>query len=169
RAEGAAARQGAVGAGAPERTGERVGRARHPWLLRLYWLWRDRGLAYVLRRAWLRVRGPQQYDPDWLKAHDALSAADVAAIKRRIARFAQWPLFSIILTGSGQSTDTRGARETVQAQIYDRWEVFEANSLASANDALAKATGDFVMQLPTSGRLAPHALYLLAEAINADP
>jgi GT2 family glycosyltransferase len=168
RDDGAAAQHGALGAGAPQRSGERVGRARHPWLLRLYWLWRDRGLAYVLRRALLRVRGPQQYDPDWLKAHDALSAADVAAIKRRIERFAQRPLFSVILTGSGLSADARAACETVQAQIYDRWELLEADSLAGANGALAKATGDFMMQLPTSGRLAPHALYLLAEAVNAD-
>jgi GT2 family glycosyltransferase len=169
RDDGAATRHGAPGAGAAERSNARVGRSRHPWLLRLYWLWRDRGLAYVLKRAWLRVRGPQQYDPDWLKAHHAPSSADIAAIKRRIERFTQRPRFSIILTGSDQPADARAAIETVRAQIYDDWELFEAGSVAGANEALAKVTGDFLIRLPATGRLAPDALYMLAEAINADP
>src|SRR5207244_3802473 len=37
------------------------------------------------------------------------------------------------------------------------------------NRALARAAGDFLVRLPVHGRLAPHALYLIAEEINQHP
>ena len=38
---------------APEK---RAGLRQRPWLLRVFWLWQDRGLRYVFRRAMLRLR-----------------------------------------------------------------------------------------------------------------
>ena len=179
------------------RSRARQGRSRYPWPLRVFWLWRDKGVAYVLRRAWLRVRGPRQYDPDWIRAHDALSRADLVAIGRRIDALKRPPLFSIILTVAAEPARMQAAIDAVRAQIYDRWELYLIGAAAAAipeglhgdvtgnrirldflgredvsaaaNDALAQAAGEFVIRLGCDGRLASHALYLLAEAIDADP
>jgi GT2 family glycosyltransferase len=179
------------------RSRARQGRSRYPWLLRVFWLWRDKGVAYVLRRTWLRARGPRQYDPDWIRAHDALSRADLAAIGRRMDALKRPPLFSIILTVAAEPARTQAAIDAVRAQIYDRWELYLIGAAtaaipeglhgdptgnrirldllgredvsAAAHDALAQAVGEFVIRLGCDGRIASHALYLLAEAIDADP
>jgi GT2 family glycosyltransferase len=171
-----------------------AGRKRYPWLLRVYWLWRDRGTLYVLRRAWLRARGPRQYDPHWIAAHDTLKPTDVAAIARRIERLAQRPRFSLILPVGGAPIELlQAAVASVTAQLYDRWELFVVGDLsaaekarqvaeadprikaicrpgdgepAAANAALSEASGDVLVRLAADGRLAPHALYLFAEEIN---
>jgi GT2 family glycosyltransferase len=169
--------------------------------MRVFWLWQERGFAYVLKRALLRLRGPQQYDPDWIKAHDRLSGSDVDSIRLRIARLRRRPLFSVVIAVENVSAEgLRGAVDSLLAQFYDRWELRIVGDAATPGDlahalradagrdsritfvkaasagiaeagnaAFTAAAGEFIMRLDPNGRLAPHALYLVAEEINASP
>jgi GT2 family glycosyltransferase len=164
-------------------------------------LWRERGTAYVLERAWLRLRGPARYDPHWIRAHDALSDADVAAIRRCIARLQRRPVISIILAVADAPPDAvRATIATLTGQIYESWELLvvadatvatemrqlvEAHAaaeprirlvldagggpVAASNRGLELAGGEFIARLAAGSRLARHALYLIAEEINANP
>jgi GT2 family glycosyltransferase len=108
----------------PEALRQRRGPRKHPWLRRAFWLWRDKGIAYVLDRAWLKLRGPRQYDPDWIRAHDTLSGRDIKLIKERIARLARRPVFSAMLPVSSEPTPlVRTAIEALIGQIYQDWEL----------------------------------------------
>jgi GT2 family glycosyltransferase len=169
-------------------------------LLRVFWLWRDKGTAYVLDRAWLKLRGPRQYDPDWIRTHDALSGDDIAAIRKRIDRLARRPVFSVMLPASSEAADlVRAAIGALSDQIYQGWHLHivgdrtmsqESRDLAersaasdarvnvvstgdvgaaASNQVLSRTTGEWVVRLPPGGRLARHALYLLAEEINRTP
>ena len=171
-----------------------------PWLIQVLQLWQERGTAYVLERAWLRLRGPARYDPHWIRAHDALSDADVAAIRRRIARLARRPVISIILPLADAPLDgVRATIATIAGQIYESWELLvvadatiatemrqlvEAHAaaepriklvldasepVAASNRGLELARGEFIARLAAGSRLARHALYLIAEEIDANP
>jgi GT2 family glycosyltransferase len=109
------------------------GRPPGPWLWQVFELWQDKGAAYLLERAWLRLRGPARYDPDWIGAHDTLTEADVAQIRARIARLAQRPVISIILSiGHGPLEAVRGTIESVIGQIYGHWELFVAGEVTES-------------------------------------
>lgn len=176
------------------------GTAKRSWLLRIYRLWRAKGTAYVIDRVWLRIRGPRTYDPDWIKAHDALTSRDVELIRERIRRMQKHPLISVLLPlRNWPFEDIEAAIQSVTAQLYVNWELCvvgnasdsnasliselaardprirismsnnEANPANARNKALAMADGEFVTVLEPSGRLAPHALYLIVEESNAVP
>jgi len=111
---------------------------RQPWLLRVFWLWREEGLAYVLQRARLRLRPVAAYDPDWINANDRLTPADIARIRERIAAFAAAPCISVLLPVNGsRADDVRRSIESVLAQLYERWELCIAADRSSPPAALA--------------------------------
>src|SRR5215472_9728617 len=113
-------------------------RMRQPWLLRVFWLWREEGLAYVLQRARLRLRPVAAYDPDWINANDRLIPADIARIRERFAAFATAPCMSVLLPVNGSRTDdVRRSIESVLAQLYERWELCIAADRSSPPAALA--------------------------------
>jgi len=170
---------------------------RPPWLVRAFRLWRDEGLLYIYRRAVLRQRRIHSYDPDWIKAYEPSTPAHLQRIEARIAAFAQRPLFTIVLPRRNASAEElRQSVQSVQAQLYGRWELCiagdnpdaEAGSFVESltatearirtahaaggtatalNQALAAGHRDYVVLLRPGDRLAPHALYLIGEEINA--
>src|SRR5215216_2960843 len=99
-------------------------RQRPPWLLRVFWLWREEGFVYVCKRALLRLRPIRCYDPDWIQANETLTPRDVQEIKARILSFANRPLISVLLpVRSARADDLHQSVLSVLAQLYERWEL----------------------------------------------
>jgi GT2 family glycosyltransferase len=177
--------------------------ARSPWWLRAYRFWRCNGLVQVIKRAWLKFRGPRNYNPDWVEAYDTLAQEDVELIRERIQSLPNRPFITVLIPPAHRSPeDPKAAIRSVIAQIYTDWELFvlkdsnpavaidfapvleiaekdprvqiltptdNADAASARNQALAAATGDYCLVLETSGRLSPHALYMVAEQINDVP
>jgi O-antigen biosynthesis protein len=165
------------------------------WFLRCWRLLTEMGPLYVARRALKRLRPPLRYDPTWIRSHDNLTARDIEQIRIRIEKLPDNPLFSIILSPRDASSPTFGATlKSIVAQLYPRWQLFiisqssvgvELPEILTRNNsriavlscnidcmeqigtALAQTTGEFVVFLEQEDALAPHALYMMAEEINA--
>jgi GT2 family glycosyltransferase len=175
-------------------------RYRRPWIVRVFWLWQDRGAAYVFRRVLIKLRGTRSY-PNWVRDNVRLSQRDVAAIQTRLAALAHRPLISLVVPISGSDAGlARPAIDAVVAQLYGVWELRIAADATCGPDmramleacahrdtritvafdaaadigetkvaAFAQTRGAWIAFLNGRGVLAPHALYLAVEAINASP
>jgi hypothetical protein len=62
-------------------------------LLRILWLWREKGARYTLKRALLRLGHATRYNEKWIRANDALSPRDIAQIHSRIKQLQRRPRF----------------------------------------------------------------------------
>ena len=164
-------------------------RKRPPWLWRVFQVWRDRGTDYVVERALRRIRGARQDYPRWHRKHVAVRATDRVLIKQRIARLPHTPHISVVLV-AGDALTTAGdlCISSVLEQIYPHWELvvlasnvqpggprfpsdvrIRLESFKKMSSLLAATTGEFVIVLDQPLKLEPHALYLIAEEINAHP
>jgi GT2 family glycosyltransferase len=135
----------------------------------------------------------------WVAAHDTLTGADHAAIRRCLARPGFHPLLSLLLplgfAGHGRAAATLA---DVAAQLYPHWQLCiagrsdadegavaraaadepritrlppqdHADPADAANAALAAADGSFVLLLQPGDRLPAHALFEIAATLGAAP
>ena len=71
----------------------------------------------------LNNRSSESYDM-WVKRYDTLDDADRAEIKKEISSLAYKPLISVVMpTYNTQEKWLRAAIESVQAQLYENWEL----------------------------------------------
>jgi GT2 family glycosyltransferase len=165
RAEGTAAAPGAV-CGVPSLTWTKSPRAV------------SRSIAFAVRR--LGVSGTVRYlrtkvdaDPaaeyaEWLSCHTPTSGA-LAAARAGAALLAARPRFALLLeTPAG--TDPAAVQATmasIEAQVYDAWDVHRADAADARNAAIAQSSADFVGAIRAGDRLSPLALLRAAETIAA--
>jgi GT2 family glycosyltransferase len=131
-----------------------------------------------------KITDPELYR-QWVRRFATLSPSDRAAIKAHIASFRQRPLVSVIPLG-GKVDDPAFA--ALSGQLYSHWELLVAApsggrdkrivQLARSgpggigawfNEALAHASGAFIVPLPTGLRLAEEALYEFVHGFKAAP
>lgn len=134
-------------------------------------------------------RGRDQYSK-WVKLNDTRSAEDRASIRALIPKLRRKPTFSFIfLAVTNGKCNIDPAVDSLIRQLYPHWEawlpflgdvhpngderlrqsVLHDDLSIGFNAALADATGDFVVPLPTDVVLPDHALFELAVAINEAP
>lgn len=139
---------------------------------------------------------------EWIRRYDTTTEADLAAMRRTLAKWGSGPRFSIVMPVYNPPIEfLREAIESVRQQVYENWEfciaddcssqpevrrvleeyaaddprirvVFRSTNghiSAASNSALALATGGWVALLDHDDRLAPDALYQLAERIRCQP
>lgn len=126
----------------------------------------------------------------WVQLHDTLTDQDRVLISALIPRLRFNPFFSFIfLLGHDNKASIESVLASLSGQIYPTWEVWvphgncglivdndrvhqsptDGDLAAHFNGALANATGDFIVPLPTDVVLPEHALFELAWAINEAP
>jgi O-antigen biosynthesis protein len=153
------------------------------------------GILYTVQRALKRLRPPIRYDPTWIRLRGNLTTHDIEQIRVRIEELARRPVFSIILSLDDDSSPTfDSTAKSIIMQLYPRWELFIIAQSSSGIDplkafirndpriavlscniggmeqigtALAQSAGEFVIFLEQEDALAPHALYMMVEEINA--
>ena len=86
--------------------------------------------------------GHARLDPDyedWVREYDSLTEQDRAAIRRAIARFSRTPRFSLILPLTAVDEQSFWIMlGTIEAQLYDGWELCIVAGSASAFDSVAR-------------------------------
>ncbi len=142
------------------------------------------------------VNGIDDLYADWVRDNDSFSAADRAACLAAIATMGEPALLSLVIVpGHEVEVDLRHTLASLQAQVYPFWEVLipgpppeaAAEVLGSdprlrllgggpypdrataANAAQQAAFGSFVALLNEGDRLAPAALFEIADAIARHP
>lgn len=138
----------------------------------------SRSIGFAVRR--LGVSGTMRYlrtkvdtDPgaqyaEWLRCHAPTDAA-LAAARAGAALLAARPRFALLLEqpeGTG-AADVQSTMTSIQAQVYDAWEVHRADTADARNDAMARSSADFVGAIRAGDRLSPLALLRAAETIGA--
>ena len=134
------------------------------------------------------TRSPAEAYALWRERFDE-DADDLALHRARAARPGRRPRFSIIADPDAALDQTQALIASLEAQVYDRWELFLPHGTGEAagdariadagaadgtrsgkiNAALARVTGDFVF-LPRPGtRFRPHALVVFAATIERFP
>lgn len=93
-------------------------------VFRALWLWREKGLGYILSRMWQRLgRATQSYE-DWIEKNDTLSPRDLAQIQQRIRQLPRRPLISLILSiDAANAVNYRATIDSIRSQIYDEWQL----------------------------------------------
>ncbi len=155
-------------------------------------LWRAARFAIQLQRqgrttipVTAPTTSPAQAYAIWRERFDE-RAEDLDLHRARAARLRRRPLFSIIADPDIDETQAQALGASLQAQVYDRWEVFVPDTIGTGertrplplgdgsradriNQALAQAAGDLVF-LPRPGTmLRPHALAVFAAALERYP
>jgi GT2 family glycosyltransferase len=104
-------------------------------LLRILWLWRDKGTRYALKRVWLRLsRATCSYE-NWIGANDTLSQEELTQIRARIELLRRQPFISLVLLIEQPSASgLRRAIEAVRAQLYENWELCIAGHGLNSED-----------------------------------
>jgi GT2 family glycosyltransferase len=115
----------------------------------------------------------------WVTAYDSLTEGDRAAIAAHIAQFALTPSMAVIIPLAHDETLLGESVQSVYDQLYPNWELVvigdvslrdERMSIAATMDeALRTISSDFITILAPADRLAPHALYVMAYILNAQP
>ena len=127
---------------------------------------------------------------NWVRAHDRISDEDRELIRDGIARFAELPLFSIVLLPAGGDVGwMNNAVASLLAQLYPHWQawlpvdalpkgVFDKRlkiipDQGQAADwlgaGLAASSGRLVLPIPPDAILSERALYALAAALQENP
>jgi GT2 family glycosyltransferase len=115
--------------------------SRRTWsarLLRILWLWREKGTRYALKRALLRLGHVTRYYANWIRANDTLSPLDLAQIHARIKQLQRRPVISLVLLI--ESPDAVGLRcviDSVCTQLYENWELRIAGHSSNGPDVRA--------------------------------
>lgn len=87
--------------------------------------------------------------------------------RRASERLSHRPLVVVALEASDPNAEAaRRTIESIEAQTYDHWELRVGRT---AEEAVARAEGDFVAFVEPGDLLAPFALYEVAAALNRDP
>lgn len=167
-------------------------------------LWRSvrlRGVRGAFRAAVAATGGDDGYRA-WIARNGTLTGADVAAIGRHIATWADPPLISVVMPTYDSSPEHLAeAIRSVQDQLYSHWQLIVVDDASptktpltavaelaggdprvitvqrsvnggiaqATNDGIDRADGALVAFLDHDDVLAPHALYLLAAELVADP
>lgn len=162
--------------------------AQHGWraVLRL-------ALRKGLRRVGRRAAASPGYAA-WVRRFDTLSAADRAAIAAGIRGMASPPLVTLVVWADGWGAEAlRDALDSLDGQLYPHWELLLVTggsapvpipdpargsgrlrivdpARGDLESLAGLAAGTLVGILAQPGRLAPHALYLMArEAAAGEP
>lgn len=133
---------------------------------------------------------------DWVREHDTFGEADRAAVLAAMARMGEPAVFSLILVpGHEVEVDIAHTFASLLAQVYPFWELLipgpppdsargvfggdprlrllgggpYPDRATAANAALAEITTPFVALLNEGDRLAPAALFEIADAISRHP
>ncbi|MET0294387.1 MAG: glycosyltransferase family 2 protein [Phenylobacterium sp.] len=98
------------------------------------------------------IRGVLAFDtgdyPQWIAAHDGLTAEDRQAIAAHIARMPDRPLISVVMpVYNAPEALLREAIESVRTQLYDRWELCIADD-ASPDAAVWRVLSEYAGQDP---------------------
>jgi GT2 family glycosyltransferase len=106
-------------------------RRRRTRLLRILWLWREKGARYTLKRALLQLGYVTRYNENWIRANDTLSQRDLTQIHARIKELQCRPVISLVLLiESPDPVALRRAVDSVCAQLYENWQLrIAGNSL----------------------------------------
>jgi glycosyltransferase involved in cell wall biosynthesis len=98
----------------------------------------------LLKTGGLNALAEKIYDPSsesytlWVKRYDTLNEADRFAIKKSVSTFTYTPLISVVMpTYNTQEKWLRAAIESVQAQLYENWELCIADD-CSADENVRK-------------------------------
>lgn len=91
---------------------------------------------------------------DWVERFDTVNRDQRAAMEDHIARMTRRPTFTLI------AAPNLATKASLHGQIYPHWELCST---------LDEARGDFVAFLEPGAILSPHALYMIAAAIEARP
>ena len=149
--------------------------------------------ATLMRRGLVETGAPVDEYACWVARFDTFGADDHARMRARIATLPRQPRLTLV-AGVGDAASSRIAAliASVSAQIYPTWELWVVADPSTPDDgrawvaecsvrdtrirlaadlaeAAARTTGEFLGVLDVADRLAPHALYLLAEEIAAVP
>jgi GT2 family glycosyltransferase len=160
----------------------RVLREPYRFVRRAFEIWVDHGLPFVFRFAarkigWaLRGRSLIVEDHTWTPPEGdeyqiwvtGRTPTPEAYARMREARmqFRDAPLVSVLM--AGQDVDAQAIRrtaESLQAQIYDRWELSHGDTFS---DTLRSAKGDVVAFVTPGDVLAPDALFHAVARLNGD-
>jgi GT2 family glycosyltransferase len=107
-------------------------------LLRIVWLWREKGARYTLKRALLRLSHVTRYNENWIRANDTLSPRDIAQIHSRIKQLQRRPVISLVLLiESPPAAALRCVIDSVCAQLYENWELRLAGHSSNGSDIRA--------------------------------
>jgi len=154
-------------------------------------LLRYRGIPGVLERLRRATRQSMEdgYE-QWAQRYSELSDVQRHAIRARVDMLRSRPLVTLLLAPRGASeVMLRRTLESVSGQLYPRWELrlVEAKDagelppalarrngdprvlLEAAEASLTRAKGEVVMRIAGGDFLAEHALFALAEAVEAHP
>jgi GT2 family glycosyltransferase len=114
----------------------------------------------------------------WIREYDAIDEADLTAMRKEQACFAESTLFSLVipLAGTGE-VKPEALERSLRDQIHEHWEVRYANAppdepglVAEAwNRSLRSAAGEFAVLIDPRSVLRPHALFLFARVVERHP
>ncbi|HXQ40344.1 MAG TPA: glycosyltransferase, partial [Candidatus Udaeobacter sp.] len=89
-----------------------------------------RGLR-LLWALWLHPRADNSYE-EWIELFDTLEPSDMAAIRRHVRQMTKKPKISVVMpTYNTNGRWLRMAIESVQAQLYDNWELCIADDAST--------------------------------------
>lgn len=173
-----------------DRIGERLLRnpvLREPYRMarRTFEIWVDHGFFYIFRfaarklgyalqgrslivedhdHAWTTQEREDDYKR-WMRQREPTDG-DYEAMRARAQALPDAPLVSVVVAGEAGSASVQRTLETLQTQIYDRWELCTGPTPA---DALRGATGTLIAFVDSGDRLAPHALWKAVTHLLAHP
>ncbi|ELW9446223.1 glycosyltransferase family 2 protein [Burkholderia cenocepacia] len=118
-----------------------------------YGIFRREGVAGIRSRiAWLRAGAPGVIDPvlyaEWVRRYDQVDDATRAAIRERIAGFANPPLISVVMpVYNPDPAWLAEAIESIRGQLYPHWELCIADDV-STNPAIRPLLERYAAQDP---------------------
>lgn len=102
----------------------------------------------------------------WLQRHVPAPEA-YAAMRAATARFADSPLVSVLLAADrADAQHVRRTTDSLQAQVYDKWELCTAPTHA---EAFRAARGAVIAFVNPGDALAPEALFEVVKSFNENP
>jgi hypothetical protein len=119
-----------------------------------------------------RARGnPDERYASWIAQFDTLGDADLAAMKEEQSRFAESPLFSVLVPIEHGKAVANLLTTSLRAQVYERWDPLSvrASTAEDCNRVLRSAEGNFVVIAAPGVALRPHSLFLFARTLERHP
>jgi GT2 family glycosyltransferase len=152
-----------------------------------------RAVVQFCQRYQLPLSAGQSYQ-DWARLYDTLDEGGRNAFCARLATWPEPPLISVLMASSGDPGSLRATVASLQQQLYTSWELClsltgetdaevlsaddrirvhrcspGAGTATALDQALALASGEWVLALDPGGRLSEEALFLLAEEAGQAP